>query len=299
MPVYKVFTWNMQRAQSVSRQDAVIRERYRVLQALANWADFGFITEPGKDIRINLNHFSLPGLNRNFCASQLGDNQSDASACRPVIYSKLPFSRLPATTEPCATYSSGSDEAYRYPAVAMVTLPQGDGEGNKELLLVAFHATSGFNANDNCQGYFDSFYQFRQGAFGPVPIPQVWIVGGDFNCNGGPGIYMPPTSTHQSNHVLDGFFADQSGTNFQVTQSTAAQTYLTVNGGDGQLITNTHVDPHGYVVNGHHLSDHVPVFAELRIERRPADMDVDTANIVNTSRNRRKSTKYTTGMDTS
>ena len=51
MPVYKVFTWNMQRAQSVSRprQDAMIMERYRVLKALVDWADFGFITEPGID----------------------------------------------------------------------------------------------------------------------------------------------------------------------------------------------------------------------------------------------------------
>jgi hypothetical protein len=49
MPVYKVFTWNMQRGQSISRQDATIRERYQVLMDLVNWADFGFITEPGKD----------------------------------------------------------------------------------------------------------------------------------------------------------------------------------------------------------------------------------------------------------
>jgi len=53
MPVYKVFTWNMQPAQSVSRhlQDAMIMERYRVLKALVDWGDFGFITEPGIDIR--------------------------------------------------------------------------------------------------------------------------------------------------------------------------------------------------------------------------------------------------------
>jgi hypothetical protein len=91
MPVYKVFTWNMQRAQSVSRprQDAMIMERYRVLKALVDWADFGFITEPGIDIRNNLNNFNLPGLNRNFCASQIVDNQTYASACRPVIYSAI------------------------------------------------------------------------------------------------------------------------------------------------------------------------------------------------------------------
>jgi hypothetical protein len=37
----------------------------------------------------NLNNFNLPGLNRNFCASQMVDNQTYASACRPVIYSAI------------------------------------------------------------------------------------------------------------------------------------------------------------------------------------------------------------------
>ena len=78
------------------------------------------------------------------------------------------------------------------------------------------------------------------------PSPLVWIVGGDFNCNAGRGVYMPATSTHQSDYVLDGFFADQNGTNFQVTAVTAPQTY-------GQLITNNLLDPHGFVVNGCHL----------------------------------------------
>jgi hypothetical protein len=30
-------------------------------------------------------------------------------------------------------------------------------------------------------------------------------------------MHMPLTFTHQSKHVLDGFFADQNGTNFEVT----------------------------------------------------------------------------------
>ena len=175
MPVYKVFTWNMQRAQSVSRprQDAMIMERYRVLKTLVDWADFGFITEPGIDIRNNLNNFNLPGLNRNFSASQMVDNQTYASACRPVIYSKVAFSRIPPSTASYASYSSGSDEAYRYPAAGMVTLAHHDGQGHNELLLVSFHATSGYNANENCQGYFDSFYDsdYRQRA-----IPLLWIV---------------------------------------------------------------------------------------------------------------------------
>ena len=63
---------------------------------------------------------------------------------------------------------------------------------------------------------------------------MVWIVGGDFNCNGGSGIYMPTTYTHQAKHILDGFFADQYDTDFQVTASVAPYTYLRANGGRGQ-----------------------------------------------------------------
>jgi hypothetical protein len=55
----------------------------------------------------------------------------------------------------------------------MVTLANDDGQGHDELLLVSFHATSGYNANENCQAYFDSFYDsdYRQRA-----IPLLWIV---------------------------------------------------------------------------------------------------------------------------
>jgi hypothetical protein len=159
------------------------------------------------------------------------------------------------------------------------------GQGHNELLLVSFHATSGYNANENCQGYFDSFYQLD---YLHKAIPLLWIVGGDFNCKAGRASTCWQPARTKSDHVLDGFFADQNGTNFQVTQSTAAQTYLRTNGKEGRLITDTYVDPHGYVVNGHHLSDHCPVFAELRIER--LSEGVDTANIVTGSRTRRKST---------
>jgi len=292
MPVYKVFTWNMQRGQSISRQDATIRERYQVLMDLVNWADFGFITEPGKDIRDNLNNFYLPHLQRHFCASQMFDNQTDASACRPVVYSKTAFSRIPPTTEEYISYLSGADQAYRYPAAGIVTLPQDDGQGNNELLLLSFHATSGYNANENCQAYFDSFYRFDTRKRDSPPIPLLWIVGGDFNCNAGRAIYMPASSTHQSDHILDGFFADQNGTNFQVTQMAAAQTWNQTNGGPGQFVIHAIVGPRGYVVNGNHLSDHCPVFAQLQIERLPEDVDMDTANIVTGKRKRRQSKRY-------
>jgi hypothetical protein len=289
MATFKIFTWNMQRGQSISRNDNTITLRLQILQALVNWADFGFITEPGRDIRINLNNFQLPGLNRNFCASQLPDNQSDGSACRPVVFSKKPFTRFPLQSESYISYLSGADQAYRYPAAGLVTLDQDDGEGHQELLLLSFHATSGFGAYDNCQGYFDSFYQNVLGRGGyPVAVPLVWIVGGDFNCRAGRAIYTPITSTHQSGHIIDGFFADQNGTNFEIKQIAAAQTWT----GAGQFITNPNANPRGLVINGLHLSDHCPVLMELQVAPLPPDRDVlNPANIITTKRNRRMSTR--------
>jgi hypothetical protein len=141
-----------------------------------------------------------------------------------------------------------------------------DGEGHQELLLLSFHATSGFGAYDNCQCYFDSFYQNVLGRGGyPTAVPLVWIVGGDFNCRAGRAIYLPITSTHQSGHVIDGFFADQNGTNFELKQSSAAQTWT----GAGQFITNPNANPRGLVINGLPLSDHCPVIAELQSFRFP------------------------------
>jgi hypothetical protein len=263
---YKVFTWNMQRAQSISGTDAVAKERLRVLKELLEWADFGFITEPGKDIRDNLDGYSLPGLGgKNFLASPWSDNQSDASACRPVVYSKTPFLDIPTNNEKYINFLSGGEEAYRYPAAGIVTLPGGDGQGNTNLLLLSYHATSGYNARENCQKYFDTFYDSPGGKAKPL----LWIVGGDFNCNAGRGVYQPTTNTHQSGHVLDGFFADQNGTNFMVTAPLEAGTCFL----GGRLIYDTAAALHGYVVNGHHLSDHCPVVAELQIERGSEEPD--------------------------
>jgi hypothetical protein len=289
MSTFKVFTWNMQRGQSISLNDNTISQRYQLLHALVSWADFGFITEPGRDIRDGLNNFQLPGLDRNFCVSQLPDNQSDGSACRPVVFSKRPFVRFPLQSETYIQYLSGADQAYRYPAAGIVRLDQHDGEGHQDLLLLSFHATSGFGANDNCQAYFDSFYQNVLGWGGsPTAVPLVWIVGGDFNCPAGRAIYMPITSTHQSGHIIDGFFADQNGTNFEVRQIAAAQTWT----GNCQFITNPNVNPRGLVINGLHLSDHCPVIAQLQIAPIAPDRDaVNPANILATKRTRRKSTK--------
>ena len=124
--------------------------------------------------------------------------------------------------------------------------------------------------------------------------PLLWIVGGDFNCNAGRGIYMPATSTHQSDHVLDGFFGDQNGTNFQVSSSTPARTYLQANGGEGQLVTNTYCRSSWICCERPSSVRSLPVLAQLQIERQS---EVDTANIVTGKRTRRQSTRYGTNMD--
>lgn len=301
MPVYKVFTWNMQRGRSVSRADATIRERFRVLKALVDWADFGFITEPGQDIRNGLDaYYGLQGLRGRYYVSTLVDNQNNAMACRPVVYSRHGFARAPQGAKPYLRYQSGADQANRYPAAGIVALLNGDGQGNNELLLVSFHATSGFGAAQNCEGYFDSFYQFD----GISSVPLLWIVGGDFNCNPRNGVHMPAASTHQSDHVLDGFFADQQATNFEVRLTSAPEPYVNGNNpGEGQLIMGDpnvgHANARGYVVNGLHLSDHCPVTAQFQIEPLRGDMDVDTANILATGSTRTRKRKVPTDVDTS
>jgi hypothetical protein len=171
-----------------------------------------------------------------------------------------------------------------------VQLPIHDGQGNDRLLLVSFHATSGFGAAQNCTGYFDGFYGFDP--MSQRQIPSLWIVGGDFNCNRPSGIFMPPTFTHQSRSILDGFFADQNGTDFEISASAGPFTCININGGMGELITDTNRDPHGYVFNNVHLSDHCPVWAEFRIQRASQDMNVDTGNIVYGRRNSRPPARY-------
>jgi len=301
MPNYKVFTWNMQRAQSISKKDPTTKERLRVLKALVDWADFGFITEPGIDIRGSLSVYStLPGgLTGQYYVSALDDNQNDAAACRPVVYSKYGFKDVPDDYRPYVRYQSGADTAHRYPALGFVQIPN-DGEGHDKLLLVSFHATSGFNAAGNCQAYFDSFYETSGAGEFARHFPLVWIVGGDFNHRGDRPVYMPPTSTHQSDHRLDGFFADQYVTNFEVTLATGPQTYVNGhNPGEGDLIIVGRGDPHGYVVNRFHLSDHCPVTAEFQIKRRTAAMDVDEANILPPGSTRTRKRKVPTDFETS
>ena len=91
MPVYKVFTWNMQRAQSVSLAPAGRDDHGTLPGAEGPRRLGGFRLHHRARNRYpqNLNNFNLPGLNRNFCASQMVDNQTYASACRPVIYSAI------------------------------------------------------------------------------------------------------------------------------------------------------------------------------------------------------------------
>ncbi|MBW0001690.1 MAG: hypothetical protein JO015_21550 [Verrucomicrobia bacterium] len=301
MPVYKVFTWNMQRGRSISRGDATITERFRVLKDLVDWADFGFITEPGQDVRNGLNaYYGLQGLRGRYYVSTLVDNQNDAMACRPVVYSRHGFARAPQGAKPYLRYQSGAEQANRHPAAGIVALFNGDGQGNNELLLVSFHATSGFGAAQNCEGYFDSFYEFD----GHSSIPLLWIVGGDFNCNPRNGVYMPAVSTHQSNHILDGFFADQQATNFEVKLTSGPQTYVDGNDpGEGQLIIGNanagNANARGFVVNGLHLSDHCPVTAQFQIEPLHAGMDVDTADILPAGTRRTRKRKVPTDFDTS
>jgi hypothetical protein len=193
------------------------------------------------------------------------DNQSEGSACRPAVFSSIPLNYEDVD------FMSGGDEAYRYPAGASLFLNYTEGGVAKQqkLMLIAFHATSGYNANVNCNALFDRCYDEDF-----LDSPSVWIVGGDFNCDPGYGPSMPnPDFTHQSGHTLDGFFADQNRSAFCVQEAVPAATYTAANGGVGQLILEGAGNPHGYVVpelvnpaNNMQISDHCPVRARLRVD---------------------------------
>jgi hypothetical protein len=259
--IYNVFTWNMQRGPSQDHSP-VATLRSQVLAELCNWAHFGFITEPGKDIR---DYILLHGINTGyrgwFYMSGNADNQSDSSACRPVVYSRVPLHNEDVD------FLSGGADAYRYPAGAslMLNYTEGGVAKQQKLMLISFHATSGFNANENCQDLFDRCYDPRF-----LDEPSLWVIGGDFNCNGGNATYMPTSNTHQSGHILDGFFADHFQSSFRVIAAVNAQTYTIANGCPGQLVlAGAGAAVQGYVRNGTHLSDHCPVRARLDIAIDP------------------------------
>lgn len=206
---FKLFTWNMQKGPTVSPSTHTIAKaydeaRHDLLCKLMKDCAFGFITEPGLDLRgaVCDNDAGLLGKLPDgwIYRDARADNQSDTGACRPILFSSsLKAMQLIETPE-----ISGKVDAYRYPCAGLF------GYKGRKLLVVALHSTSGYTGEVNTKKVIADFVQYvdKDGIDG-------LIVGGDFNASiddsTRSSMYMMPSSpTNQGASSggagIDGFF---------------------------------------------------------------------------------------------
>lgn len=260
-----VATWNTQRSQSflapAKNKEAAVRAAE--LTQLANDHDVLMVTEPGKGFRDAVRSDSsasssamsaLPSGGSWFCSS-MSDNQSDGSACRPLLFVSDKISAKPELFD--IPHKSGASKAYRYPAA--VCIPVGR---DKSVALVSFHATSGPGGSSDTQNLMDTL------APGESPASRRlsgFIVGGDLNCKDAKfgGTLKTKGATHQRGGNLDGFAVDGDGD------------LMIVQDGDITLVpgyelrgksSHPGVEPGCYRIGGTvRLSDHAPLVAKFNI----------------------------------
>ncbi len=269
MPVYRIFTWNMQRGRSIiaapySSENKVLQAKARrqMIEALCATSHFGFVTEPGSDLRgavttPNQTSLLLPEGMGYWNSSPLEDNQDDGNACRNLLFSKE------ILTPVNLNYTSGGDNAFRYPAAGYYQI------NGARILLVTLHATSSYTAHANANGLLDAF---DESAFARFYADAV-IIGGDMNSNSR-HFSMPGTATHQSDHILDGFVCERyDGEDIEaVAHIPLIQTSYSAMQRKLVIADPSHTIPIGYYVresdSGHwaRVSDHAPVLAELHVD---------------------------------
>lgn len=203
---FLLFTWNLQRQRTISstRAGSISHDELRldVLKDLVSRCRFGFITEPGLDLRSALvdeeDIGELPDA-VNLYRDTGTDNQDESSACRPILASKDRSDLQLGTAR-----TSGAIHAYRYPCAQVIAI-----EGIK-VLLVSLHSTSGASGKANTKEIIKHYCtQVRKEKYGGM------IVGGDFNAHidafGEDYVYkMPGDPTNQGAGAdsggIDGFY---------------------------------------------------------------------------------------------
>lgn len=255
MSKFKLFTWNMQRAECVLQQgndpqlQSAFTQRKAALADLCSDYDIGFITEPCLSLRNAIKDSNASGTypSGTWIADGRGDNQSNSHACRPMIW-------LKAGIEVQKTVSlktkSGSSDAYRYPAACVCKIK------DTKVLVVSFHATSGGGGGNNLQ---DLLEEFEDGA--DNGSWSACIVGGDFNAGdakyGGVAQTMAPSATQKKGYILDGFFADMAS---------EAEIEVKLEGVDHIGGTFSFISGEGCKYNNVRVSDHSPVAAVARVK---------------------------------
>ncbi|GLQ96157.1 hypothetical protein [Dyella mobilis] len=200
-----VCAWNMQRSpietdRRYRKQDDARRNRKAQLHYLCSQYDIVCISEPSKGLRESVNdphaHASLPS-GGTWMASSFIDNQSDSAACRSLLFVKARLK--PQTVD--INFTSGSDDASRYPAAAIINV------SGIKLLVVSFHATS-YGGASNTNNLIELLHE-KTGDMKSWEHVGV-MVGGDLNCEEAKygGTRTPDEVTHQRGGVLDGFYAE-------------------------------------------------------------------------------------------
>lgn len=281
----KLFTWNMQRGGTsattyTGEEYRRVNLRYGLLQDLCNRSDFGFITEPGPNLRQSIRKGERP-LHGYCHMSNQTDTQNDDSACRPILFSNRQ-SRFELTTP----IHSGAQDANRYPAARQFHY------NRHKLVVVALHATSGrrsglFNTID----VIDTFIEYMKGE-GAGGL----IVGGDFNhhFDGSDrsdgkvsALYaMPSQPTNQGAPVgsggIDGFyfctnygstapieFSYERITRYQSSFHGSSEFHTTAQNPQfaGFWILDKHPKP-GTQAHMYRVSDHCPVMLKVTLRLR-------------------------------
>jgi hypothetical protein len=269
---FTAFVWNMQRKRSFHppsghespTQQEARRAVRRALKHLCQTYDVGFITEPGMDLRDIVEQGGAGLPEGTWIASSLQDNQSNSAACRPLIYVKNGEVQ-PYTVK----FKSGQVTAERYPAGAVWS------HDGHNVLLVAFHATSGGNGAGNTQGMLDWIDDHVQ----QVPANRrgqwtTWVIGADFNASEPKysTAQMPNCATHQSGGTLDGFFAERDD---MAMQADRIEISPVESDGDFTLVIgDSSTTPlAGCYFGTQRVSDHLPVVASFTVDSEEEDDD--------------------------
>ncbi|MEM9781605.1 MAG: hypothetical protein AAF899_03920 [Pseudomonadota bacterium] len=211
----RLFTWNLQRRRTIDpakgsnaaeRHAAAVRRD--LLRALCRQSAFGFITEPGLDLRrAEKGGYVISALlpDGNFMGDERDDGQSDGHACKAMLFAKRRSFTLIETSA-----GSGARLRQRFPAARLFS------NGSRSMLAAALHATSGRGGLDNAETLITELTAIVE----DEKINGL-IVGGDFNAHltdedDRSFFWMPSKPTNQgagSRGVgIDGFYFFSCGT---------------------------------------------------------------------------------------
>jgi hypothetical protein len=264
----KVFAWNMQRGSSILPSKSASKEerekagaRLRLLSALCNDHDLGFITEAGADLTQavsapNTTNVLVPKGMGWWHAAWKEDTQHDSKGCKNLL-----FFKGGAIDKYDLNILSGKVTSCRYPAAAAALV-----EG-KRALFASIHATSGGGGRANMEVFMDYVDELPE-----RKKPELVVFGGDLNSSSSQFI-QPKQPTHQGGNILDGFYMQGYDGETSITASGTAIYKSHPKDGWG----NPHKEGLGwYIAHNNYLwrvSDHAPISTTALISVEMSNSD--------------------------